>query len=137
MILFLVFFIGLLFIALAFLRNEKSADAIIAGYDTLSIEQKEEIDLVSLLSYLKKFNIFVGVTVIIVGLALYFLTNTLITALFAINFPIISQVYFMVKSKKFHPSSADNNDMTAILLFFGALFSSVAIVPIYFLIQTL
>lgn len=93
---------SLFLLALAFILTENNAKYLLAGYNTMSPEERKKVDIKGLIAYFKKFFIFLGLSFLVVGLAVnhYFSEN--IVALILCLYPIIAVVYFVVKSQKFY-----------------------------------
>lgn len=73
---FVFIIICVLFIALAFILTENNAKYLLAGYNTMSPEERKKVDIKGLIAYFKRFFIFLGVSLMIVGLtAGYYLSE--------------------------------------------------------------
>ena len=94
--------ISLVFVGLAFILTENNAKYLLAGYNTMSPEERKKVDIKGLIAYFKRFFIFLGISFLGIGLAVshYFSEN--IVALIICLYPIVSMIYFVVKSQKFY-----------------------------------
>jgi hypothetical protein len=63
---------SLILIGIGYLITEKNAPYLLAGYNTMSKEEQDQVDLKPLLAFFKKFHINLGVSQAIIGFALYF-----------------------------------------------------------------
>ena len=96
---------SLFFIALAFILTENNAKYLLAGYNTMSAEERNKVDIKGLIAYFKKFFIFLGLSFLVIGLAVnhYFSEN--IAALTICLYPIVAVIYFVITSQKFYKKS--------------------------------
>ena len=65
---FVLLIISIFFIVLAFVLTENNAKYLLAGYNTMSPEDRKKVDVKGLIAYFKRFFIFLGVSLMIVGL---------------------------------------------------------------------
>jgi len=63
---------SLILIGIGYLITEKNAPYLLAGYNTMSKEEQDQVDLKPLLAFFKKFHINLGVSQAIIGFALCF-----------------------------------------------------------------
>jgi len=63
---------SLILIGIGYLITEKTAPYLLAGYNTMSKEEQDQVDLKPLLAFFKKFHINLRVSQAIIGFALYF-----------------------------------------------------------------
>ena len=97
----IVFFVDVIFIALAYLVNKDNAKYLVAGYNTMSIKEREKFDLDNFLIFWKNFfvNLTIASTLIYVISFFIFNGDTAIliwTAALIIPWPI-----FIYKAQKF------------------------------------
>ncbi|MFD1315496.1 DUF3784 domain-containing protein [Namhaeicola litoreus] len=96
--------LSLLFMAIGFLINEKNAINLLAGYNTMSVEQRKNFDLHGYLTLFKKFHIFLGISFLVFGLILYFLGEETALVAFISIYPISAYLIFIFIGFRF-----DNN----------------------------
>ena len=99
---YLVLAMSVFFVALAFIVTENNAKYLLAGYNTMSSEEREKVDIKGLIAYFKKFFIFLGLSLLVIGLAVNHYFSKDIVALTVCLYPIVTVVYFVVKSQKFY-----------------------------------
>ena len=63
MILYVIVGTGLLFIAVGFILTENNAKTLLAGYNTMSDEERQKVDIVAFLKYFRKFHVFPGAVI--------------------------------------------------------------------------
>jgi len=91
--------IGLLFISIAFIVTENNAEFLLSGYNTMSKEERKKVDLKTYISYFKKFHIFLGLSIVILGFVVNLINNDA-AKLFLAIYPILAYLYFSFKSPK-------------------------------------
>jgi len=101
--LFLIIFLGLLFIGIGFIITEKTVTSLGSGYSRLSKEEQVEFDLETYVPAVRKFHIFLGLSTLIVGLWLHFGVSKNAGLTFAAIYPILAYIFFISWSKKFEP----------------------------------
>src|SRR5690554_1940323 len=92
---------GVLFGAIGFIVTEGNAKYILAGYNTLSEEERKKIDLKSFLGYFRKFHLFLGISLIIFGLFFTYVFNETIGLAFLVIYPCLAYIYFVITSAKY------------------------------------
>ena len=93
---------SLFFIALSFNLTENNAKYLLAGYNTMSAEERKKVDIKGLIAYLKRFFIFVGISFLVIGIAVNYYFSENIAAVTICLYPIVTVIYFVVKSQKFY-----------------------------------
>jgi ABC-type transport system involved in multi-copper enzyme maturation permease subunit len=99
---FVFIIICVLFIALAFILTENNAKYLLAGYNTMSPEERKKVDIKGLIAYFKRFFIFLGVSLMIVGLTAGYYLSEKNTALIFSFYIIIACIYLVISSQKFY-----------------------------------
>ena len=91
---------SLSYIGMALLVNEKNAEYLLAGYNTMSKEEKDKFDIKSYLIFFKKYWINIGVTSSLVTCFSFILFSELIMIIAHVMVLIIPLPYFIYKSNK-------------------------------------
>lgn len=99
---FVFIIICVLFIALAFILTENNAKYLLAGYNTMSPKERKKVDIKGLIAYFKRFFIFLGVLLMIVGLTAGYYLSEKNTALIFSFYIIIACIYLVISSQKFY-----------------------------------
>ena len=94
--------ICVLFIALAFILTENNAKYLLAGYNTMSPEERKKVDIKGLITYFKRLFICLGVSLMIVGLTAGYYLSEKNTALIFSFYIIIACIYLVISSQKFY-----------------------------------
>ncbi len=100
-ILIALIFADLCFIFVAFGINENNAKYLLAGYNTMSKEEKESFDLINYLKFFRKF--FINLTIYsTLFFVIFYIAFDEITALIAYCVPIVAATPYMIyKGNKF------------------------------------
>jgi len=91
-----ILFIDVVFIAIAYGVNEKNAKLLLAGYNTMSEQERKNFDLKSYLIYFKKFFINISIYPTIFFTGLYFILEieyAILLYTFAIILPMPYLIY--------------------------------------------
>ena len=102
-IILLICILSLVFIGVGYLITEQNAAYLLSGYNTMSKEKQEQVDLKGLLRFSKKFHINLGVSQAIIGFSLYYLGYDEGLNLFLSTYSIVAYIYFIWKSAPFQP----------------------------------
>jgi hypothetical protein len=114
---------SLLFVAIGFIVTEHNAKYLLSGYNTMSEENRKKVDIKAYIPYFRKFHIFLGISLLLFGIALTFLINENTGGIFLVVYPIIAYMFFMATSQKIitGPGTKWNKAgfvlLTAILIF--------------------
>ena len=92
--------VSLLFIAIGLAVTEKSAKYLLAGYNTMSKEDRDKLSLKSYLPLFRRFHIYLGVSLLSIGLILILLTNESVAGVFLGVYPVLAYIYFIGSSNK-------------------------------------
>ena len=102
-IILLICILSLVFIGVGYLITEQNAAYLLSGYNTMSKEKQEQVDLKELLRFSKKFHISLGVSQAVNGFSLYFSGYDEGLNLLLSTYAIVAYIYFIWKSAPFHP----------------------------------
>lgn len=106
----LVFGLGLFFLLLPFLLNEKTARYLLAGYNTMSEKEREAFDLKGYLKLFRKFHFFMGLSFIAFGVLILEYLGENALGIFLGVYPILAYIWFLIKGQRFQsPASKGNN----------------------------
>lgn len=97
-------FLSIIFLGIGFAINKRNAGYLLAGYNTLSDDEKERIDLDAYLITFKKFHFFLGSTSLIFGLAFYYIFGEDFTGLFIALYPILAYTALLLRGRIFFKS---------------------------------
>lgn len=111
---------SLLFIAIGFIVTENNAKYLLAGYNTMSKVEQDQVDLKSYISYFKKFHLFLGTSFILIGMLLINSGYENEISIFVVAYPLLAYIYFIATSTKYF--NAKKNKIGALLLGIGLIF---------------
>jgi hypothetical protein len=97
--------LGIVFIGIAFILNEKNSEYMLSGYNTMSPQERKDFNLKAFLSYFKTFHLFLGISFILICLCLFYLIDEDLAGLFMTFYPIVLYTFFIYKSQKFYSST--------------------------------
>lgn len=125
-------FVGLsaMYFVLAFILTEKNSKTLLSGYNTLSPEEQEKVDIVPFLSFFKKFHIWLGITHLVIGGVLFFLFGNDATIYFISFYPLLAYGYFLFKTKNISKWQSEKSYISGIVV----LSITVLLISILFLI---
>ena len=112
MIYFLIGFSALFFL-LPFIITRKTAVYLLSGYNSLSKEQQEQVDLEGYLKYMKKFMWFLAGSLLFIGLLLHFVTTSLVSGIFIMFYPLLALCVFVFKSGRYFKNVSNYNSKIA------------------------
>ena len=96
-----VFFVDILFIGIAYLLNENNAKYLLAGYNTMSKEEREKVDLPNFLIFWKNFFIMLTfITTLIFVISFFVFSESTATLIWALSL-LIPWPIFIYKAQKF------------------------------------
>ncbi len=123
--LYLIIFLGLLYLGIGFIITEKNAPTLLSGYNRMSKEDKARFDLKNYLASFRQFHLFLGLSTLIGGLGLYFVMSKNAGVAFAVLYPILGLVFFILRSNKYWAKNMQrkNNVGAIVLLMTAALVS--------------
>lgn len=112
---------SLLFVAIGFIVTERNAKYTLSGYNLMSEEDRKRIDIKSYLSFFRKFHVFLGVTLLILGAALTYLINENVGLIFLVVYPILAYTCLVVASSKYSKGLSAKWNKVGILIMIGTL----------------
>jgi len=115
--------LGLFFIGLGFLV--KAVPDLIAGYNTMSKEQKVNVDILGLSTFMRNVLIVIGLIIIAGNFLLRLLEFPMIASLLTFIVPFVGIPFLIVKAQKFdHNKQGSKSKMTYFVLGFVVLFAA-------------
>ena len=89
--------VSLIFGSLAFILTKDNAQYLLAGYNTMSKEQREQIDIEAYLKMFKQAHITLAISTFLLGVATIFWFGDRVVALFISIYPLLFYGYFFFK----------------------------------------
>jgi hypothetical protein len=94
----LILFLGALFIAVGLLVTRKNAAHVFTRYSHLPYKERSAIDATEEAVGFRRFHFFLGGSLILFGLAIYYLLDPTAGMLFAVFYPLAGYLFFMARS---------------------------------------
>lgn len=92
--------VSLLLTVIGFIVTENTAKYLLAGYNTMTKEERGKFDLKSYLRKFKRFHIFLGISLLAVGITLALVINENAAGIFLAIYPIVAYPYFFWSTTK-------------------------------------
>jgi len=118
--------LSLIFVAIGFMVTEKNAKYILAGYNTMSAEERSKFDIKSYIPKFRKFHILLGLSFLVLGLIFNSL-NEDVGRIFMLVYPMVAYIYFIATSSKYSTGFSSKSYRTTIFILFGTLVFVVAL----------
>lgn len=100
-IFWVVLFVDVIFIGVAYLVNKDNAKYLMAGYNTMSKEERKKIDLVNLLIFWKKFFVILAFASTLIFIISYLIFSEVMTTVIWTVCLIIPWPIFIYRLQKF------------------------------------
>ena len=94
--------LAFIFTGIGFLITEKNAKHLLSGYNTMSDEDRKNFNLTDYLKFFKKFHVFLGTSLLIISLILFYFVDADYSGVFVGVYPVAAYIYFIWKGKRFN-----------------------------------
>lgn len=84
--------LSLLFVAIGLALTENNAKYILSGYNTMSEEDRKKVDIKAYIPFFRKFHIFLGASLLLLGSALTYLISEEAGGIFLSIYPILGYI---------------------------------------------
>lgn len=114
---------SVLFVAIGFLLTEGNAKYLLAGYNTMSEEERKKVDLTAYIPFFRKFHLFLGLSYLILGVAIDKFAGPGAAGIFMGVYPILAYMYFLWAGSKYYKGGGKTagTNKVAMYVLFGAL----------------
>src|SRR5690606_12589644 len=92
---------SLLFIAIGFIVTVNNAKYLLAGYNTMSKAEQDQVDIKTYITYFRKFHLFLGTSFFLIGMLLIYSGFENETSIFIVAYPLLAYIYFIATSTKY------------------------------------
>jgi hypothetical protein len=92
---------SLLFIAIGFIVTEKNAKYLLSGYNTMSDAARQQFNLKAYLTFFRKFHLFLGASLMLIGLSVNYIISENAGGLFIGIYPLAAYTYFAIVSSRY------------------------------------
>lgn len=125
MLAFVIIF-SLAIVGLGYLVTPGNARYLLSGYNTMKEEDRKKVDIEGYLKVFKKFHLYLGTTLLVGGLLLYYLSKPDFAIMFVALAPILAYVGFIIYTGRFQMDIYKDHRWTgylaAAILLFVAIF---------------
>ncbi len=97
----IVFFVDIIFIAIAYLINKDNAKYLVAGYNTMSIKERDKFDLDNFLIFWKNFFVNLTIASTLIYVISFFIFNDITATLIWSVALMLPWPIFIYKAQKF------------------------------------
>lgn len=97
-----IIILSAIFVGIAFLINKDNAKDLLSGYNTMTIEERQNFDIESYILYFKKFHLFLAISLFTVATLLLYFVNADLSGIFMGIYPIIAYTLLIWKSNQFY-----------------------------------
>ena len=113
--------IGVLLGIIGFVVTENNSKYLLSGYNTMSEDERQKVDLKAFIPFFKRFHILLGVSTLLIGLLLYYSFESRYAGLFLGVYPILAYLYFIWKSKDYHEEGLNTTQKFGMIVLLGTL----------------
>ncbi len=113
--------LSVFFIAIGFIVTEHNAGYLLAGYNTKSKKEQEQFNLKQFLPYFRRFHVFLGLSLLVLGMLGIYLWGTNGGGLVISIYPIVAYMYFAWRSQRFESSNSQVWNKAMIYILGGTL----------------
>ena len=90
-----IIILSLLFIGIGFIVTENNAKYLLSGYNSMSENERKNIDIKSYIPYFRNFHVFLGISLFIIGAFLYYYVDSDWSGIFMGTYPFLAYIYFI------------------------------------------
>lgn len=116
-----IILLSLLFTTLGFLLSVKNAKYLLSGYNTMSKEDQEKVDIKNYIAFFRKFHFLLGLSLFFAGVAIYLLVGTLAAGIFIAIYPLLAYIFFVLASSKYFGNAGQKKHKSGVFILLGAL----------------
>ena len=113
--------ISLLFVLIGFIVTENNARYLLAGYNTMSEEERKKVDIKSYIPHFRRFHIFLGVSFLLLGIIFTTLLSENAGGIFIAVYPVLAYIYFIATSSKYSKGNNMKSYRPAFFILIGSL----------------
>lgn len=119
--------LSLLFFAIGFILTENNAKYLLSGYNTMSEEDRKNVDIKAYIPFVRNFHIFLGISFATIGAFLIYFVSENAGGIFLGVYPIAAYIYFISASSKYSKGLSDKWNKAAVVTLIGTLLFVVAL----------
>lgn len=103
--LIIAFILSLIFGGIGFIVTKNNAQYLLSGYNTMSEQERQFVDIDSYVKFFKRFHIILGLS-LFGGVCLLSLIDNNWASIFMTVYPLVAYLYFLIKGTSFYHGSA-------------------------------
>lgn len=113
--------ISLLFVGIGLIVTESNAKYLLSGYNTMSEEDRKKVDIKAYIPDFRKFHLFLGVSLFLLGTAFTYLISEVAGGIFLTIYPLIAYIYFFITGRKQWKGVSSKGNKMAFIILVGSL----------------
>lgn len=110
---FVILFLGFLFLGIGFLLTVRNASSLLAGYNTMSEAERRSFDLEGYVPFFRRFHRWLGLSFLSGALLLHYFGDVDAAGVFVGVYPILAYIYFLWASRRFYRPVKVTNDFAS------------------------
>lgn len=118
---YLLLGLGVLFAAIGLIVTENNAKYLLSGYNTMSEEDRKSVDIKAYIPYFRKFHLFLGASLFLLGSAFTYLISEGAAGIFLSVYPILAYIYFFITGGKYRKAGSFKRNTMALVILVGTL----------------
>ncbi|UOE39788.1 DUF3784 domain-containing protein [Chryseobacterium suipulveris] len=120
--------LSILFIGIGFIITEKNAKYLLSGYNTMSENERGKFDIKSYIPYFRNFHIFLGLSLFVICLSVYYFIDPDWSGIVMTTYPIIAYIFFVWKGNQFSKlnNKKSNRKTIMTMIFLVVVFITIA-----------
>ena len=118
---YIIIGMSVLLFAIGFMVTEKNAKYILSGYNTMSEDDRKQVDIKAYISHFRNFHIFLGISLLVVGIILTYFVSKNAGGIFLGIYPILAYIYFIATGSKFFRGQSKKRNKIGVWILVGTL----------------
>jgi hypothetical protein len=107
-----ILLVSFILIGIAFWVDENNAAYLLSGYNTMSTDERKNFDIKSYIPFFKKFHFFLGLSLLIIALLLFYFVDSDTSGIFMGTYPLLGYIFFIWNSNKFYKLKTKKQTIT-------------------------
>ena len=112
---------GFLFVLMGLLVTENNAKYLLAGYNTMSKEDRNKVDIKAYIPYFRKFHLVLGISLFLLGSAFTYLISETAGGIFLTVYPLLAYLYFFVTGRRYWKEVSPKKSKMSFIILVGSL----------------
>jgi len=115
------------FIVIGFLVTEENAKYLLSGYNTMTVEERQNVDIKNYIPFFRNFHIFLGLSFGLFGMLIYRFFDEGSAGIFIGIYPILAYTALIWKGRDYSSSPSDKKNKIAIAILIAIAFGVVSL----------